>query len=76
MSGKGLLVLIKSDADLKHIPVIVMTSSEASSDVKRCYDLHASAYMIKTIDLDSFREAVEMIEKFFLGLVVLAPEMH
>lgn len=76
MSGKGLLVLIKGDADLKHIPVIVMTSSEASSDVKRCYDLHANGYMIKPIDLDSFKDAVTIIEKYFFGLVLLAPEMH
>ena len=63
MSGRRLLQLIKTDAGLKHIPVIVMTSSEAVIDVKSCHDLQASAYIVKPMDLDAFRDVVERIEQ-------------
>ena len=65
MSGKNLLLLIKTDDDLRHIPVIVMTSSEATTDIKRSYDLYASAYIVKPMDIDAFKEVVTTIEQFF-----------
>jgi CheY-like chemotaxis protein len=71
MSGRSLLLLIKEDPDLKHIPVIVMTSSEATSDVKRCYDLHASAYIVKPYDLDAFKSVVTTIEAFYFTVSLL-----
>jgi len=71
MSGKSLLMLIKEDAELKHIPVIVMTSSEATADVRRCYDLHASAYIVKPADLDAFKDVVATIEAFYFTIARL-----
>lgn len=67
MSGKTFLQLIKEDPDLQHIPVIVMTSSEALIDVKRCHDLQASAYIVKPMDMDAFKEVVATIEQIYLA---------
>ncbi len=67
MSGKTFLALVKEDPDLNHIPVVVMTSSEALIDVKRCRDLHASAYIVKPMDLDAFKEVVATIEQIYLA---------
>ncbi len=62
MSGRRFLQMIKTDAGLNPIPVVVMTSSEAAIDVKSCLDLQASAYIVKPMDLDAFGEVVERIE--------------
>lgn len=69
MGGKSLLMLIKEDPELKSIPVVIMTSSEATTDVKRCHDLQASAYIIKPMDLDAFKDVVETIEQLFFAPV-------
>jgi len=71
MSGRSLLLLIKEDPALKHIPVIIMSSSEATSDIKRCYDLHACAYIVKPADLDDFKAVVETIEHFYFTVALL-----
>lgn len=71
MSGLALLEMIKNDARLKHIPVIIMSSSESADDVRRSYDLHASGYIIKPMDIEAFKEAVAAIEHYFFMLVVL-----
>ncbi len=67
MGGKSLLMLIKEDPELKSIPIVIMTSSEATADVKRCNDLQASAYVIKPMDLDAFKTVVETIEQMFFS---------
>jgi len=67
MSGRAFLGLVKQDPDLNHIPIVVMSSSEALIDVKRCHDLQASAYIIKPLDLDAFKEVVATIEQIYLA---------
>ncbi len=71
MSGNDVLAAIKGDERMKHIPVIVLSSSGAEADVARSYDLHASAYVVKPIDLRKFKQVVTTIEQFFFMLVVL-----
>ncbi len=71
MSGRDVLGEIKADERLRHIPVIVLSSSAAEQDIAKSYALHASAYVVKPIDLDSFRAAVSTIEQFFFFLVEL-----
>lgn len=71
MHGRDVLNAIKSDERLKHIPVIVLSSSAAEQDVARSYDLHASAYVVKPVDLDKFKDVVATIEQFFFFLAVL-----
>ena len=64
--GRQLLERIKSDADLCHIPVVVLTTSSAEEDILRSYKLHANAYVTKPVDLDQFMSAVRQIDDFFV----------
>jgi len=69
--GRQLLEAIKSDADLCHIPVVVLTTSSAEEDILRSYKLHANAYVTKPVDLDQFMKAVREIDEFFVQVVRL-----
>jgi CheY-like chemotaxis protein len=69
--GRQLLQKIKSDPDLCHIPVVVLTTSSAEEDVLRSYKLHANAYVTKPVDLDQFVSAVRQIDEFFVQVVRL-----
>jgi len=69
--GRQLLQKIKSDPDLCHIPVVVLTTSAAQEDILRSYKLHANAYVTKPVDLDAFMKAVRQIDEFFVQVVRL-----
>ncbi|MCU1698494.1 MAG: response regulator receiver protein [Mycobacterium sp.] len=69
--GRQLLEQIKSDADLCHIPVVVLTTSSAEEDVLESYRLHANAYVTKPVDVDQFMRAVRQIDEFFIQVVRL-----
>ncbi|WP_017933076.1 response regulator [Nocardioides sp. Iso805N] len=69
--GRQVLQQIKSDADLAHIPVVVLTTSSAEEDILRSYKLHANAYVTKPVDLDQFIAAVRQIDEFFVTVVRL-----
>lgn len=69
--GRQLLEKVKSDADLCHIPVVVLTTSSAEEDILRSYKLHANAYVTKPVDLDQFMNAVRQIDEFFVQVVKL-----
>jgi CheY-like chemotaxis protein len=69
--GRQVLADIKGDADLRRIPVVVLTTSEAEEDVLRSYDLHANAYVTKPVDFDRFVEVVRKIDDFFISVVRL-----
>ena len=71
VSGQDVLRAIKDDETLKTIPVVVLSSSEAQSDVARAYDRHANAYVVKPVSIDKFREVAASIEQFFFMLAVL-----
>jgi CheY-like chemotaxis protein len=71
MDGRELLAELKSDERLGRIPVVVLTTSQAQSDIVRSYELHANAYVSKPADLKAFLEVVREIEKFFLSVVTL-----
>ncbi|WP_028049843.1 response regulator [Cellulomonas sp. URHD0024] len=71
MDGREVLEAIKSDATLRHIPVVVLTTSEAEEDVVRSYALHANAYVTKPVDFDRFIEVVRHIDEFFVEVVRL-----
>jgi len=74
MDGREVLEALKSDDDLKRIPVVVLTSSEAEEDVVRSYELHANAYLTKPVDFDGFLDIVASLEEFWLEVVKLPPE--
>ncbi len=69
--GREVLAEIKADADLKRIPVVVLTTSKAEQDVLRMYELHANCYITKPVDLDQFMHVVRSIEEFWLTVVKL-----
>lgn len=67
--GRELLADMKADPVLRRIPVLVLTSSRAEEDVVRAYDLHASAYVTKPVDLKGLNEIVRGIESFWMSVV-------
>ena len=71
--GRAVLREIKADARLRHIPVVVLSSSEAARDLTDAYELQASCFVTKPADLDDFLAAVKGIEVFWVGLVKLPP---
>ncbi len=70
-SGREVLAEIKDDADLKVIPVVVLTTSQADQDVSLAYSLHANCYITKPVDFRQFLDVVESIESFWLTVVKL-----
>ncbi len=71
ISGTEVLAEIKKDPMLKHIPVIILTTSEAEQDILKAYDLHANCYITKPVNLDQFLTVVRSIENFWLTIVKL-----
>jgi CheY-like chemotaxis protein len=74
MDGREVLNEIKSDDDLKRIPVVVLTSSKAEEDILKVYNLHANCYITKPIDLLQFLKVVHVIEDFWFTIVKLPPK--
>ncbi len=72
--GHEVLAEVKSDDDLKRIPVVVLTISEAEDDILKSYDLHGNCYITKPIDFREFIKVVKSIEDFWLTIVKLSPE--
>ncbi|MFF7340796.1 response regulator [Streptomyces sp. NPDC008163] len=66
MNGQDLLKVLKTDDDLQTIPVVVLTTSTAPEDVTSAYNSHANAYVTKPVNLDSFEQAVQSIDAFYL----------
>jgi len=71
--GREVLREIKEDESLRHIPVVVLTTSSADEDILRSYDLHANCYITKPVDFDRFISVVKSIEDFWLTIVRLPP---
>jgi len=71
--GLEVLAEIKTDPDLKQIPVVVLTTSQAEQDILRTYQLHANCYIVKPVDLNQFMNVVQAIKSFWLALVMLPP---
>jgi CheY-like chemotaxis protein len=71
--GREVLAEIKSDPDLRQIPVVVLTTSQADEDIVRSYQLHANAYVTKPVDFDRFIAVVRQIDEFFVSVVKLPP---
>jgi chemotaxis family two-component system response regulator Rcp1 len=71
--GREVLAVIKTDGELKHIPVVVLTTSKAEEDVLKSYALHANCYVTKPVDLEKFIQVVQSIDRFWLTVVTLPP---
>ena len=73
VSGHQVLDALKRDPDLRRIPVVVMTSSESETDVRRCYELSANAYVTKPLSLDRYNDTISSLEEFWFGTARLPP---
>jgi two-component system response regulator len=71
--GREVLAEIKADSSLKHIPVVVLTSSSADQDLRTAYDLHANCYLVKPATFAEFKEVFERLETFWFNTVILPP---
>lgn len=71
VDGREVLDRVKTDTQLKRIPVVVLTSSEAEQDIIKTYDLHANSYVVKPINLDQFVSVVNAVENFWFSVVTL-----
>ena len=71
--GREVLAEVKEDPELRHIPVVVLTSSQAEQDIARAYDLHANCYVSKPVDLDQFVTVVKSVNDFWFTIVKLPP---
>lgn len=69
--GRQILEKIKSDPELSHVPVVVLTTSSSEEDILRSYKLHANAYVSKPVGFEGFVEAIRQIDDFFLTLIEL-----
>ena len=69
--GREVLKEIKSNENLKNIPVVILTTSSAEEDILKSYNLHANCYITKPVDLDKFITIVQYIEDFWLTIVKL-----
>jgi len=70
-SGREVLAEIKEDKILKHIPVVVFTTSKAEMDILKSYELHANCYISKPLNIKQFIKIVKAIEYFWFSIVKL-----
>jgi len=75
-NGREVLAEIKANPRLKHIPVVILTTSHSEQDVLQAYGQHANCYIVKPVGFDNFVEAMKSIRQFWFSLVTLPPEEH
>ena len=68
VSGMEVLEKIKSDPNIKSIPVVILTSSQEDPDIKKCYDLGANSYIVKPVDSDKFFQSIKELGLYWMGL--------
>ena len=73
-SGHELLEELKGHPELRRIPVVILTSSEAEEDIEKSYDRYANAYVTKPVDLDGISKVVRAIDEFWFEVVRLAED--
>jgi CheY-like chemotaxis protein len=74
VDGFQVLAEMKADPELRRIPVIVMSGSEAESDLARAYDAQIAAYLVKPLDLGVYFGAIRAIKELWFNVVTLAPK--
>lgn len=72
--GREVLAEIKTDEDLKVIPVVALTTSKAEEEILKAYKLHVNCYVTKPVDFANFAEVVRSIQQFWFTVVTLPPE--
>ncbi|MCP4537175.1 MAG: response regulator [Chloroflexi bacterium] len=67
IDGLGVLQEIKTDEELRRIPVVVLTTSEAESDLAQVYEHHANSYLVKPVDFGKFAQLMDDLGFYWLG---------
>lgn len=73
LDGREVLSIVKSDPDLKRIPVVILTTSADEADVLKSYNLNANCYVTKPVDIQQFMEVINLLTDFWLAAVRLPP---
>ncbi len=71
IDGRQVLTAIKGDAALKHIPVIILTTSNDARDVDHCYNIGASTYIQKPVSFEGLTEAIRTMKDYWFGIALL-----
>lgn len=74
LDGHEFLKIVKEDENLAHIPVIVLTSSNDKDDITQSYRLMANCYIVKPVNFKKFKQTVNVINDFWLGIARLPPQ--
>jgi CheY-like chemotaxis protein len=72
--GRTVLKEIKSDPDLRTIPVVVLTTSKADEDIYKSYDLGVNSYIVKPVTFEALVDVLQTLEKYWFEIVELPPE--
>lgn len=70
-NGHEVLQSVKNHPDLKHIPIIILTTSSSEVDILRAYQEHANCYIVKPLEVENFLQITSKIEEFWLNIVKL-----
>jgi chemotaxis family two-component system response regulator Rcp1 len=71
MDGREVLVAIEADEMLKHLPIVVLTTSAAEADILKMYKLRCNSYIVKPVKFERFVEVIKMLGNYWLNLVAL-----
>lgn len=74
VDGRAVLKQVKQDADLRRIPVVILTTSSQEEDILRSYDLGVNSYVTKPVRMEGFAKAIRDLEHYWFDLVVLPNE--
>jgi len=72
--GREVLAEIKEHKDLKRIPIVILTISEAEEDILKTYQLHANCFITKPVDINQFIKVVKSVSNFWFSIVKLPPD--
>jgi chemotaxis family two-component system response regulator Rcp1 len=72
--GRSVLAVVKSDPLLRRIPVVIFSSSQASTDIERCYELGANSYVSKPVTLGDWVSTVKLVKEYWIGCACLPGE--
>lgn len=72
MHGREVLQQLRQNSQIKHIPVIILTSSKAEADVVKTHQLQANNYIVKPVSLEKFSRAIDSMENFCFSIMVVS----
>jgi two-component system response regulator len=74
MDGREVLKEISEDLSLRHLPVVILTTSAEESEILKMYELRCSSYIVKPVNFDQFMRVIQSLADYWLTVVVLPPK--